>query len=25
VNTGTSIVTQKNIDTVQACITAGRC
>jgi simple sugar transport system substrate-binding protein len=25
VNTGTSIVTQKNIDTVQACIDAGRC
>jgi simple sugar transport system substrate-binding protein len=25
VNTGTSIVTQKNIDTVRACITAGRC
>jgi len=25
VNTGTSIVTAKNIDTVQACITAGRC
>jgi len=25
VNTGTSIVTSKNIDTVQACITAGRC
>jgi ABC-type sugar transport system substrate-binding protein len=25
VNTGTSIVTQKNIDTVQACIVAGRC
>jgi simple sugar transport system substrate-binding protein len=25
VNTGTSIVTGKNIDTVQACITAGRC
>ncbi|MBV8107012.1 MAG: substrate-binding domain-containing protein [Hyphomicrobiales bacterium] len=25
VNTGTSIVTQKNIDAVQACITAGRC
>jgi len=25
VNTGTSIVTQKNIDVVQACITAGRC
>jgi simple sugar transport system substrate-binding protein len=25
VNTGTSIVTSKNIDTVQACINAGRC
>ena len=25
VNTGTSIVTSKNIDTVQACITAGHC
>lgn len=25
VNTGTSIVTSKNIDAVQACITAGRC
>jgi len=25
VNTGTSIVTDKNIDTVQACIKAGRC
>jgi len=25
VNTGTSIVTGKNIDTVQACIDAGRC
>jgi simple sugar transport system substrate-binding protein len=25
VNTGTSIVTSKNIDTVQACIDAGRC
>jgi simple sugar transport system substrate-binding protein len=25
VNTGTSIVTIKNIDAVQACITAGRC
>lgn len=25
INTGTSIVTQKNIDVVQACIKAGRC
>jgi simple sugar transport system substrate-binding protein len=25
INTGTSIVTRKNIDVVQACITAGRC
>jgi hypothetical protein len=25
VDTGTSIVTGKNIDTVQACINAGRC
>jgi simple sugar transport system substrate-binding protein len=25
VNTGTSIVTQKNIDTIQTCIKAGRC
>jgi simple sugar transport system substrate-binding protein len=25
VNTGTSIVTSKNIDTIQACIAAGRC
>jgi simple sugar transport system substrate-binding protein len=25
VNTGTSIVTSKNIDTIQACINAGRC
>jgi len=25
VNTGTSIVTSKNIDTVMECIKAGRC